>query len=138
MLQIGIVFNVTADGPSYTPTYRYGASGSEGFFNDVQIAAGDAIKLTVNAPVDVKLGIVTVQNLNNNQKATNQFNLLENLCGKTAEWVPVNFGTLIFANAEVGGDDFGQLDRELFNIAQNGKPLTNVTADNDSVTVTWL
>ncbi|KAF8138910.1 peptidase G1 [Boletus edulis] len=153
MLLLGVVFDATADKP-YTPMYEYhvGTNESKGIIHDVQIAAGDAIKLIVDAPVDAKIGNITVHNLSNNQNYNYQFNFTENLCGKTAVWGvadlmfqdttarPVNFGTLIFANAVVGGDDFKTLDHQFVNIVQNGKNLTNVTADinDDLVTVTWL
>ncbi|KAF8138906.1 peptidase G1 [Boletus edulis] len=158
-LQLGVKYEVTAQGPSYTVIYRYDiASGGNVSASDMQINAGDKIKLTVDAPLDVnrkQLEVnITVNNLTNNQNFTTQFsNLSESLCGKTAQWLvedltnkdifpPVkpmlNLGTLTFERAQVGGNDFRQLDSNIVNIVQNGKNLTSAWANDDSVTVTWL
>ncbi|KAG6373806.1 peptidase G1 [Boletus reticuloceps] len=152
-LRLGLVFNLTTEGPSYTVIYQHDIA--MGPIDGVHIATGDPIEFTVNAPIgaNMKLGIVTVKNLNNNQSATQKFNLTERLCGKTAEWVVenltddstslavnsmLNFGTLTFANAEIGGNDLGQLDSNIVNIIENGLVLTSVSADSDSVSVMWL
>ncbi|KAF8138911.1 peptidase G1 [Boletus edulis] len=160
MLRIGVVFNVTTEGPSYTVVYQHD-NGSKGYVNDsdMHINAGDEIKLTVDAPLDVNRkqfeALITVNNLSSNQNFTTQIsNLTESLCGKAAEWVVenladadssplvvnsmMNFGTLTFAHAQVGGNDFQQLDSNLVNIVENGIILTSVSANDDSVTVTWL
>ncbi|KAG6373807.1 peptidase G1 [Boletus reticuloceps] len=150
MLQLGVMFNIAVEGPSYLAAYRYGNE-SEGFFTNVDIIAGDAIKLMVSAPVDATLGFVMVKNLRNNQTATQQFNSTERLCGKTAEWIVeslviedpksplVNFGTVTFADVQVGGGkDFGPQTDSILNIIENGKVLTSVSVEDDSVLVKYL
>ncbi|KAF8437249.1 peptidase G1 [Boletus edulis BED1] len=150
MLQLGILFDMAREGPSYMAAYRYGKE-NEGYFTDVQIAAGDPIKLTVSAPVDATPGFVKVENLRNNQNANQTFNSTERLCGKTAEWVVeslvkedpksplANFGTMTFADVQAGGgDELGPQNSSTVDIIENGKVLTSVSNEDDSVLVTYL
>ncbi|KAF8138912.1 peptidase G1 [Boletus edulis] len=144
MLQLGILFDMAREGKGL-PIWN------EGYFTDVQIAAGDPIKLTVSAPVDATPGFVKVENLRNNQNANQTFNSTEKLCGKTAEWVVeslvkggpesplANFGTVTFADFQAGGgDESGPQNSSIVDIIENGKVLTSASVEDGSVLVKYL
>jgi len=147
MLQVGVKFTVITGGTSYKAAYRYGV-GSMGSFDDLDIAAGNTIQLTVNMPVGKTLGTVTVKNLSNDdQTRTRDVQLNGSLCGKTAEWVveedlPLfNFGALEFKNTQVGGNDFKSQNLGDVSMTENGSSFTSVSAmdpSDYSFTVAWV
>lgn len=152
ILQTGVDFCYQGGQASYSawyewyPDYAYDFSG-------ISISEGDSIKVTVEASTE-STGTATVENLTNGQSVTHKFtgSTQGDLCETNAEWIVedfesngslvsfADFGTVTFTNAEAtsNGRTVGPSGATIMDIRQNDQVLTEASASDDSVTVSYV
>lgn len=121
LLQTGIQFGIK-NVPSYAAWHEWLPQGSRRFSN-IEIKAGDQIKMGVRATTDVS-GVATIENLSNNQNVSFTFAheaSVGTLCEAAAEWIVEDY--------PIHGDlapfvDFGQVKFTDTKAIQNGKIVT--------------
>ncbi|KAF8451939.1 peptidase G1 [Boletus edulis BED1] len=156
IFEAGVIFNITSTGSQLNKAvWEWYPDPLGAFPDDFTIAAGDIINVTVSA-LNATSGLVAVQNLNNQQSATQYVQSSHALCGQSVEWIVedyllnysstspvplVNFGTVEFTHAQAGGpgnQTFGLQGATIVGIEQNGQYLTNVSVDASSVVVKYV
>ncbi|KAG6372605.1 peptidase A4 family-domain-containing protein [Boletus reticuloceps] len=155
IFEAGVIFNITSTGPQNKAVWEWYPDPLGAFPDNFTIAAGDSINVTVSAS-NATSGLVEIQNLSNQQSATQRVQSSHALCGQSAEWIvedyllndtstnPVplaNFGKVVFTHAQAGGpgnQTFGPQGSTIVGIEQNGQYLTNVSVDASSVVVKYV
>lgn len=151
ILQTGIDFCIKGGSTSYSAWYEWYPDYAHDFSN-VQISAGNVIKMTVNA-TSRSSGSATVENLSTGASVTHIFRngLGGDLCEFNAEWIVedfsvnnalapfANFGTVVFSNAVAsrGGDTYGPSGATIMDIYQD-RILTSSSVTGDTVTISYM
>ncbi|KAJ5934843.1 hypothetical protein N7466_004390 [Penicillium verhagenii] len=152
ILQTGVDFTIENGKASYDawyewyPDYAYDFSG-------ISIAAGDVIKVTVDATSKAS-GTATIENVTTGKTVSHTFSSgVEGDLGEVnAEWIVedfeegdslvdfANFGTVTFSDAEAtdNGSTVGPSGATILDIEQNDVVLTSVSVTSSSVTVTYV
>jgi hypothetical protein len=151
ILQTGIDFCIQGSSVSYDawyewyPDYAYDFSG-------ISIAAGNVIKITVDATTKTA-GTAVVENVSTGKSVTHTFNggVDGDLCEYNAEWIVedfesggslvpfADFGTVVFTNAKAtsGRTTVGPSGATIMDIKQNSV-LTSSSANSNSVSVSYI
>jgi hypothetical protein len=128
------------------------------FFHDITFAAGDEVKLTVNA-TSTTSGMAVIENLTTGQTVAHELTASSTggnpLCLQDAEWIVedytgpdgrlvpfADFGSVAFTNAEATtseGATEGPSDASvIFDILQNNKVLTSVTTSSTGAIINYV
>ncbi|KAF7717777.1 Aspergillopepsin-2 [Penicillium ucsense] len=152
ILQTGIDFCIQGGSVSYDAWYEWYPDYAYNF-NGFSIAAGDVIKLTVDAS-STTTGTATIENLSTGRSVTHTFNggVDGTLCETNAEWIVedfesgnslvpfANFGTVTFSNAYAtdNGVNVGPSGSTLIDIKQGNSVLTSSSIGSSSVKVSYV
>ncbi|KAN0094761.1 Peptidase A4 family domain containing protein [Tylopilus felleus] len=149
ILQTGVDFTVSSNGPTYSSWYEWYPAPSYEFTN-FPISAGDVIKLSVTLS-SLTAGTITIENTTKNKVVTEHVTSTTPLCGQNAEWIVedymvgksmvpfADFGTVTFTNAEASGTgDYTPSGATVLDIKQNGKVLTSTSVSGSSVTIKYV
>ncbi|KAG6370714.1 peptidase A4 family-domain-containing protein [Boletus reticuloceps] len=143
ILQTGVDFTVSANGPTYAAWYEFFPAPSADF-SGITIAPGDTIKLTVTTS-SLHSGTATIDNLTRNEQVSQDLSSTAPLCGQNAEWIVedydvnsglvpfANFGTVTFTDANAGV--YTPSGAGIIDIKQNGQVLTSTSIAGSSVTI---
>ena len=151
ILQAGIYFCIQGGFYSYSAWYEWYPDYAHDF-SDIQISAGDVIKMTVDA-TSKSSGFATIDNLSKGVSVTHRFpnGLGGDLCEFNAEWIVedfsvnnalapfANFGTVVFSNAVAsrGGISYGPSSAIIMDIYQD-RILTSTSVTDDNVTISYI
>lgn len=151
ILQTGINICIQGDVPSYSAWYEWYPDYAHDFSN-IQISAGNVIKVTVNA-TSQSSGTATVENLSTGVSVTHAFptGLGGDLCEFNAEWIVedfsvntglapfANFGTVVFSNAVAsdGTHTQGPSRATIMDIYQD-QVLTSSSVTENTVTISYI
>ncbi|KAJ5783271.1 Concanavalin A-like lectin/glucanases superfamily [Penicillium paradoxum] len=151
ILQTGINICIQGRTASYSAWYEWYPDYSHDF-NDIQISAGNVIKVTVDA-TSISSGNATVENLSTGVSVTHTFpnGIGGDLCEFNAEWIVedfsvntglapfANFGTVVFSNAVAsnGRQTYGPSRATIMDIYQD-QILTSSSVTENSVIVSYI
>ncbi|KAJ5469191.1 Concanavalin A-like lectin/glucanases superfamily [Penicillium sp. IBT 31633x] len=151
ILQTGINVCIQGGNPSYSAWFEWYPDYAHDFPN-VQISAGNQVKMTVNATTKSS-GTATVENLSTGVSVIHTFShgLEGNLCEFNAEWIVedfsvnnglapfADFDTVVFSNAvaSAGRHTYGPSSASIMDIYQD-LILTSSSVTEDSVTVNYI
>ncbi|KAJ5946924.1 aspergillopepsin [Penicillium verhagenii] len=152
ILQTGVDFCVTGTTVSFDAWYEWYPDYAYDF--DLTIAAGDVIKITVDATSDAA-GTATVDNVTTGKSVTHTFSsgVEGDLCEYNAEWIVedfeeddslvpfADFGTITFSSASAtsGSTSVGPSSATLMDIeSDSGSILTSVSVTSSEVVVKYL
>ncbi|CAI7604409.1 unnamed protein product [Penicillium discolor] len=151
ILQTGIDFCIQGGSTSYSAWYEWYPDYAHDFSN-IQISAGNVIKMTVNA-TSRSSGSATVENLSTGASVMHIFRngLGGDLCEFNAEWIVedfsvnnalapfANFGTVVFSNAVAlrGGNTYGPSAATIMDIYQD-RILTSSSVTGNTVTISYI
>ncbi|KAJ5892391.1 peptidase A4 family-domain-containing protein [Penicillium tannophilum] len=152
ILQTGVDFIVEGGQVSYDAWYEWYPDYAYDF-SDIDISAGDEIKVTVEASSKAS-GIATIENISTGQSVSHTFSRdVEGDLGElNAEWIVedfeegdslvsfADFGSVTFSNAQAtdNGSTVGPSGATIMDIEQDGEVLTSTSSTSDSVTVTYV
>jgi hypothetical protein len=119
-------------------------------FSDIDISAGDEIKLTVTASSKSE-GKAVIENLTSGKSVSKSLSSSSELCEKNAEWIVedfeegdslvkfADFGTVTFSDAEAttSSGTVGPSDATVIDIEQDDDVLTSVSISDSEVVVTY-
>ena len=168
ILQTGVSFTVSESGSTYdgkemlgyTFTTRLTVPFTKAWYefypapsfdySGITISAGDVIKLTVTASSPYK-GTVTIENLTNSERVSQNVTSVVPLCRENAEWIVedyeegdsivpfANFSTVTFTNATASGNGtYTPSGATIVDIQQNNQVLTSISTNGSSVTIKYV